>query len=309
VHKLELTNITKRYRGATVVDNLSITVQSGRVTGFLGPNGAGKSTTMKILLGLVSPDKGEALIGGRRYRDFDKPTRMVGAILESDAFHPGRSGRNHLLILADAAGILHERIEDLLRLVELEDAADRKVGGYSLGMRQRLGIAVALLGDPPILVLDEPGNGLDPAGMRWLRDLLKTRAASGNTIFVSSHLLAEMEHLADDLIVIQKGRLVRTGTIAELLTAASSVSVRTPSAADLIAVLEAAGGVIKVQDEESFLVRNLLAAEIGARALSAGIELHELAAKSSSLEELFLTWTGSTHPQLSEHMIKEGAMV
>ena len=183
MHKLELTNITKRYRGATVVDNLSITVQSGRVTGFLGPNGAGKSTTMKILLGLVSPDKGEALIGGRRYRDFDKPTRMVGAILESDAFHPGRSGRNHLLILADAAGILHERIEDLLRLVELEDAADRKVGGYSLGMRQRLGIAVALLGDPPILVLDEPGNGLDPAGMRWLRDLLKTRAASGNTIF------------------------------------------------------------------------------------------------------------------------------
>ncbi|MEX0763136.1 MAG: ATP-binding cassette domain-containing protein [Dehalococcoidia bacterium] len=290
MHALEIDNVTKHYGKTVVVKDLSLTVQPGRVTGFLGPNGAGKSTTMKILLDLASADSGQATIGGKRYRDLHDPVRTVGVVLESNAFHPGRSGRNHLRILADASGIPSGRVDDLLQMVELAGAADRKVGGYSLGMRQRLGLAVALLGDPPVLVLDEPGNGLDPGGVRWLRDLLRSRAAEGNTVFVSSHLLAEMEQLSDDLVVIHLGRLVTSGTVSDLMMAATVV--RTPSPEPLRALLESIGGTVQVSDDGALLVRGLPTAEIGDRAHVAGIALHELTTQSGSLEDLFLGWTG-----------------
>ena len=209
VHRpLVLEHLTKRYGDHTVVDDLSFTVQPGRVTGFLGPNGSGKSTTMKMMLDLASPDRGTATINGHHYRELPDPARTVGAMIESDAFHPGRSGRNHLRILADAIGIPQRRVDAVLEEVGLADAADRRAGAYSLGMRQRLGLAAALLGEPPVLILDEPGNGLDPEGVRTLRDRLRAHASDGGTVLVSSHLLAEVEHLADDVIVIQDGRLV-----------------------------------------------------------------------------------------------------
>lgn len=293
MHELTMENVTKRYGRTTVVDRLSMTVKPGRVTGFLGPNGAGKSTSMKILLDLIASDEGRATIGGQRYRDLQEPVRVVGAVLESNAFHPARSGRDHLRVIAEGAGIRHNRVEEILEIVELSHAADRKVGGYSLGMRQRLGLAVALLGDPPVLVLDEPGNGLDPGGMRWLRDLLRARAAEGHTIFVSSHLLAEMEHLADDLVVIDKGALVTTGTVKDLLKSATSVSVRTPMPDRISGVLEQAGVVLEHDHDGSLLVSGLSAEEIGDRAYAAGIPLHELASHAGSLEDMFLSWTGA----------------
>lgn len=299
MHALTMESVTKHYGQSVVVNDLSLTVKPGRVTGFLGPNGAGKSTAMKVLLDLASADHGHARIGGSRYRQLRDPVRTVGAILESNAFHPGRSGRNHLRILADAAGIPKGRVDELLQLVGLADAADRNVGEYSLGMRQRLGLAVALLGNPPVLVLDEPGNGLDPGGVRWLRDLLRSRAANGGTVFVSSHLLAEMEQLADDLVVIHQGGLVTTGTVADLRTAATSVSVRTPSPEPLGVLLEGAGGTVEVREDGGLLVRGLTAAEIGECAHSAGITLHELVTRTGSLEELFLAWTGNDEEGVS----------
>lgn len=289
MHVLELDHVTKRYGGQTVVDDLSFRVEPGRVTGFLGPNGAGKSTSMKILLDLAAADAGTATIGGVRYRSLSDPARTVGVMIEPDAFHPGRSGRNHLRILADAAGLSKGRVDEMLRLVGLADAADRRVGAYSLGMRQRLGLAAALLGDPPVLVLDEPGNGLDPQGIRWLRDLLQLRAANGNTVFVSSHLLSEVEHLAHDVVVINRGRLVAEGAIEDLQTAA--ISVRTPSPERLADVLQSAGA--SVQDAAgALLVRGMEMSEIGDRAHVADIALHELAPRTGSLEELFMNWTG-----------------
>jgi ABC-2 type transport system ATP-binding protein len=293
-HRLQIEHVTKRYGAATVVDDLSFTVEPGRVTGFLGPNGAGKSTTMKILLDLASADQGAATIGGSRYRELADPVRTVGVLIEADAFHPGRSGRNHLRILADAAGIPFGRVEDMLQLVGLADAADRRAGAYSLGMRQRLGLAAALLGDPPVLVLDEPGNGLDPQGIRDLRELLRSRTANGDTVFVSSHLLGEMEHLADDLIVIYGGKLVASGPLNDLQQAASLV--RTGSPDTLKTVLESAGGVVEQRDHDVLVVRGLPIDEIGERAYHAGVALHELSPHSGSLEELFLNWTsGETH--------------
>ena len=299
MHALTMDSVTKHYGQSVVVNDLSLTAKPGRVTGFLGPNGAGKSTAMKILLDLASADHGHARIGGSRYRQLRDPVHAVGAILESNAFHPGRSGRNHLRILADAAGIPKGRVDELLQLVGLADAADRNVGEYSLGMRQRLGLAVALLGNPPVLVLDEPGNGLDPGGVRWLRDLLRSRAANGGTVFVSSHLLAEMEQLADDLVVIHQGGLVTTGAVADLRTAATSVSVRTPSPEPLGVLLEGAGGTVEVREDGGLLVRGLRAAEIGECAHSAGIALHEFVTRTGSLEELFLAWTGNDEEGVS----------
>jgi ABC-2 type transport system ATP-binding protein len=300
MYALEIEHVTKRYGADVVVDDLTFTVVPGRVTGFLGPNGAGKSTLMKILLGLASSDGGRATIGGTPYRAYRDPTRTVGVVLEPNAFHPGRSGRNHLRVLADATGVAHTRVEELLRLVGLAEAADRKVGAYSLGMRQRLGIAAALLGDPPVLVLDEPGNGLDPQGIRWLRDLLRLRAANGNTVFVSSHLLAEVEHLADDVVVINRGRLVAAGAIDDLQT--RTTLVRTPVPERLTEILEAAGATVRSSDG-ALLVSGIPIAEIGDRAQLAGIALHELAANSGSLEELFLGWTdaaGAARPDRRE---------
>jgi ABC-2 type transport system ATP-binding protein len=260
------------------------------VTGFLGPNGAGKSTTMKVLLDLATADAGLATIGGTRYRDLADPIRTVGVVLEPNAFHPGRSARNHLLVLADVAGVAPSRVDELLELVGLGKAAERKVGAFSLGMRQRLGIAAALLGDPPVLVLDEPGNGLDPQGIRWLRDLLRTRAARGGTVFVSSHLLSEVEHLADDVVVIARGALVVKGAIADLEKAETLV--RTPAPDHLAAVLEAAGGTVRRERDGGLLVHGLSSVEIGDHAYGAGVALHELAPHAGSLEDLFLGWTG-----------------
>jgi ABC-2 type transport system ATP-binding protein len=291
MHVLELDHVTKRYGQTVAVDDLSFRVEPGLVTGFLGPNGSGKSTTMKILLDLASADHGWATIGGSRYRELVDPPRTVGVILEPNAFHPARSGRNHLRVLADGAGIPGDRIDEMLRLVGLDDAADRMVGTYSLGMRQRLGLAAAVLGDPPVLVLDEPANGLDPEGIRWLRNLLRSRAANGNTVFVSSHLLAEVEHLADEVVVINHGRLITTGAISDLRRVGTSV--RTPSPEQLTAILETADCAVQVRTDGSLLVRGLTTAEIGDRAFAGGISLHELSPHVGSLEDLFLGWTGS----------------
>jgi ABC-2 type transport system ATP-binding protein len=289
MYTLEFENVTKRYGHEVVVDDLTFTVQPARVTGFLGPNGAGKSTAMKILLDLAEAEHGHATIAGQRYRDMPDPARTVGVVLEPNAFHPGRSGRNHLRILADGAGIDPSRIAQLLEDVGLTHAADRHVGGYSLGMRQRLGLAAALLGDPPVLVLDEPGNGLDPQGIRWLRDLLRERAAAGGTVFVSSHLLAEVEHLADEVVVVNRGQLVVTGALSTLQKAGTSV--RTSAPDRLTEILETAGATVHAGSEGNLLVRGVQISEIGDRACAAGIALHELSPQAGSLEELFLDWT------------------
>ena len=291
MYSLEFENVTKRYGHEVVVDDLTFTVKPGRVTGFLGPNGAGKSTAMKVLLDLAKADHGRATIGGTRYREMTDPARTVGVVLEPNAFHPGRSGRDHLRILADGAGIDPTRIDEMLESVGLSHAADRHVGGYSLGMRQRLGLAAALLGDPPVLVLDEPGNGLDPQGIRWLRDLLRERAAGGGTVFVSSHLLAEVEHLADEIVVLNHGQLVTTGTLAELQQAGTSV--RTDAARPLTQLLTAAGATVHTGTEGELVVRGIGITEIGDRACAARIALHELSPQAGSLEELFLGWTST----------------
>lgn len=291
MHRLVIDHVTKRYGREAVVSDLSFEVAPGLVTGFLGPNGAGKSTTMKVLLDLARADEGSASIGGMRYRDLRDPTRTVGVVLEPNAFHPGRTGRDHLLILADGAGVARTRVDELLEVVALGHAAGRKVGAYSLGMRQRLSLAAALLGDPPVLILDEPGNGLDPQGIRWLRELLRARAAQGHTVFVSSHLLSEVEHLADDVVVINRGRLVASGAVSELRSAGTLV--RTASADRLATALEGAGGAIRRREDGGLVVTGLRIDDIGERAFAAGVALHELSAQSGSLEELFLDWTAS----------------
>lgn len=292
MYPLEIGNLTKRYGHEVVVDDLTFTVQPGRVTCFLGPNGAGKSTTMKILLDLAKADHGHTTIGGRRYREMADPARSVGVVLEPNAFHPGRSGRHHLRVLADGAGIPAGRIDEVLDMVELTHAGDRHVGGYSLGMRQRLGLAAALLGDPPVLVLDEPGNGLDPQGIRWLRDLLRERAAAGATVFVSSHLLAEVEHLADEVVVINHGQLVATGALTTLMRAGTSV--RTPEPERLTQLLlRSPCATVHNGNDGDLVVRGIQTAEIGERACAEGITLHELTTRAGSLEELFLTWTSN----------------
>ena len=288
-YPLQVQHVTKRYGDHTVVDDLTFTVPPGRVTGFLGPNGSGKSTTMKIMLDLAAANQGEVTIGGHRYRDLHDPARTVGAMIESDAFHPGRSGRNHLRILADATGIDHSRIDEMLEQVGLADAANRRAGAYSLGMRQRLGLAAALMGEPPVLILDEPGNGFDPQGIRTLRDLLRSHAAHGGTVFVSSHLLSEVEHLADDVIVINQGRLVTHGSLAELQESAALV--RTADPGRLAIELERAGATTQGQNSDVLIVRGMPLDEIGERAFTAGIALHELSSRAGSLEELFLNWT------------------
>jgi ABC-2 type transport system ATP-binding protein len=208
---IEVDSLTKRHRRILAVDTLSFRAEPGRVTGFLGPNGAGKTTTLRVLVSLLRPTSGRATVLGRRYVELEEPVRTVGAVLEASGFHPGRSGRNHLRTLATAAGIPWQRVEEMLALVDLSPAADRRVRGYSLGMRQRLSLAGALLGDPRVLILDEPANGLDPQGIRWLRDLLRGFAAEGGTVLVSSHVLAEMQQLADDVVIIARGRIVTQG--------------------------------------------------------------------------------------------------
>lgn len=289
-HRLMIDHVTKRYGGNTVVDELTFGVEPGRITGFLGPNGSGKSTTMKILLDLAEADDGAATIGGSRYRDLNDPAGTVGVVLEPNAFHPGRSGRNHLAIVARATGQPTTRVDQTLAAVGLTpQAAGRRVGTYSLGMKQRLSLAGALLTDPPVLVLDEPANGLDPQGIHELRDLLRARAARGHTVLVSSHLLTEVQHLVDDVVVINNGRLITTGTIAELTQ--SSAMVRTPMGAELTNHLRAAGAEVKSAALDSLLVSGLDLADIGDIAHRAGVTLHELSPHAGSLEDVFLALT------------------
>ncbi len=292
-HRIAVANLTKTYAGNRVVDDMSFAVEPGRITGFLGPNGSGKSTTMKMLLDLAAPDHGTATFGGVRYRDLPCPAGTVGVVLEPNAFHPGRSGRNHLRVLALAAGVSVERVDETLATVGLSaSAARRRVGTYSLGMKQRLSLAAALLTDPPVLVLDEPANGLDPQGIRELRDLLRGRAERGHTVLVSSHLLTEVQHLVDDVVVISDGRLVTSGTVADLTS--SSALVRSPDAAALAEHLTAIGGGVDASDAETLAVTGLSLEQIGRTALEAGVALYELSPQTGSLEDVFFALTGSS---------------
>jgi ABC-2 type transport system ATP-binding protein len=287
--------LTKRYGHVLAVDGLTFAVRSGTVTGFLGPNGAGKSTTLRVILGLAHAGEGSATIFGEPYARLREPARTVGALLDPQVFHPGRSGRNALRVSAVTAGIGPRRVDEALELVGLTADAGRKVGGYSTGMRQRLGLAGALLGDPAVLVLDEPANGLDPEGMRWLRTFLREFADGGRTVLVSSHVLAELEQLADHVVIINRGRLVTQGALAELSgLAGGQVVARSPRAPDLAAVLEAHGRKVHVSDSGELLVEAASAAAVGELAHVHQIPLHELRADRLSLEELFLELTDGT---------------
>jgi ABC-2 type transport system ATP-binding protein len=288
---IEVEHLTKRYRSAVAVDDLSFSVPRGRITGFLGPNGAGKTTTLRVLLGLALPTGGRATLAGRRYRELDAPLRTVGAVLEASNYHPARSGRNHLRVLAAAAGISRQRVDRVLADVELTGAAKRRVGGYSLGMRQRLSVAAALLGEPELLVLDEPANGLDPEGIRWLRNFLRSFAEGGGTVFVSSHVLAEVSQLADEVVIIHRGKLVAHQSVAELtLQATGATRVRSPRAEELLARLRNAGIEAEPTPAGSLAVQ-APPERVGDLAAEAGIPLHELVAEAGSLEEAFLELT------------------
>jgi ABC-2 type transport system ATP-binding protein len=290
---IEARGLTKRYGDKLAVDDLTFTVQPGIVTGFLGPNGAGKSTTMRMLLGLDAPTKGRATIGGRPYADHPAPLREVGALLEAKAIHTGRSARNHLLALAATTGIGRRRVQEVIDLVGLTDVAGKRAGGFSLGMGQRLGLASALLGDPGTLVLDEPVNGLDPEGILWVRNLLKSLAAEGRTIFVSSHLMGEMALTASHLIVIGRGRLIADMGVEELtrMTSRDLVKVRTAEAARLGQLLAGDGVVVTGQGADLLEVAGMDSAQIGLTAARAGIALIELTPQHASLEEAFMEIT------------------
>jgi ABC-2 type transport system ATP-binding protein len=287
---IEVVDLRKRYRKATAVDGLTFTVRDGRITGFLGPNGAGKTTTLRILLGLVHPTSGQATIDGRRYRLLEEPVRRVGAVLEATNYHPKRSGRNHLRMLAAAAGLPAARVDELLDLVGLGSVARRRVGAYSLGMRQRLSVAGALLGDPQLLVLDEPANGLDPEGIRWLRDFLRGFAGEGKTVFISSHVLGEMQQLADEVVIIHHGRLVAHGPVEDLTArAAGTTRARSPQADRLRESLVREG--VEASVDGNRIVTTASAERVGETAAKEGIVLHELTTEAASLEEAFLELT------------------
>lgn len=323
---IALRGLTKRYGDRTAVDGLSLEVAAGKVTGFLGPNGAGKSTTMRMIVGLDRPSAGAALVGGRRYAEFRHPLREVGALLEAKAVHPGRSARRHLLAMARSNGIAAGRVEEVLGLVGLEGVAGKRAGSFSLGMGQRLGIAGALLGDPGVLLFDEPVNGLDPDGVLWVRRLMRSLAAEGRTVFVSSHLMSEMQLTADRLVVIGRGRLIADAPVAEVIAASSrnAVRVRSPRAAELAARVEAEavargaalpeaalrgaappGGaasgdsgrrgveVVRVSAEE-LVVTGLPVDRVGWLAFEAGVPLLELSEEKASLEEAYMELTGTS---------------
>jgi ABC-2 type transport system ATP-binding protein len=290
---LEISRLSKQFGAVRAVDDLTFSVAPGVVTGFLGPNGAGKTTTLRCLLGLVEPSAGHAWVGGRPYRELENPLQTVGAALEAASFHPGRSARDHLRFLAQAGGIPASRVSDVLRIVGIEEYADRRVGGFSLGMRQRLGLAQALLGDPGVLVLDEPANGLDPAGIAWLRGFLRSLATEGRTVLVSSHVLSEVQQTVDEVVVIAHGRLITQGRLRDLEAAKASVLVRTPERSRLAAALtEARVGTTVVEDGDSGLaVHGWSTDEVGRLAFAAGVELHELSNQPGDLERLFLDLT------------------
>jgi ABC-2 type transport system ATP-binding protein len=290
---IEVERLTKRYGSTVAVDDLSFKVQPARVTGFLGPNGAGKTTTLRVVLGLARATSGGATIGGRAYRDLETPMRRVGAVLETANYHPGRSGRSHLRVVAHSAGLPRSRVDEVLQLVAMTEMSKRRMKGYSMGMRQRLGLAAALLGDPEVLILDEPANGLDPAGIRWLRDFLRSLADDGRTVLVSSHVLSEMELIADDVVVIHRGKFVAQASTKELASRATSrVRVRSPQADRLGELLGQQGAAVERLDEDRLAVSETTSETIGELAAANGIVLHELVPEAATLEEAFLELTG-----------------
>ena len=309
---IEAHELTKRFGDTVAVDHLSFRVEPGRVTGFLGPNGAGKSTTMRLICGLDRPTGGTATIGGLTYAQLTRPLAQVGALLEARALHPGRSARNHLLFLAETQGFPARRADEVLDLVGLRPVAGKRVGGFSLGMTQRLGIAAAMLGDPRVLLLDEPGNGLDPEGIRWVRTFMQHLARDGRTVFVSSHLMSEMAVTADHLIVIGRGKLIAASSTADFIQRSSerSVLVRTPDAARLSELIAAAGGQVRPEEEgvpgsngrqdgaadaaPGLIVTGVPAPRIGELAASASVVLHELTPRLASLEEAFMELTADS---------------
>ncbi|MBB4764339.1 ABC transporter ATP-binding protein [Actinoplanes digitatis] len=290
---IEVSGVRKHFRSTVAVDGLTFTVRPGEVTGFVGPNGAGKSTTMRIILGLDAPDEGEALIDGQPYRSLRTPLLQVGALLDAAAVHPGRKARDHLLWLAHSNGIPRRRVGEVLDQVGLASAAGRRAGGYSLGMQQRLGIAAALLGDPPVLMFDEPVNGLDPDGIVWIRGLMRSLAAEGRVVFVSSHLMSELQDTADHLIVIGRGRLIADTSVSKLIAAASKdrVDVRTSRRADAMALLANAGGTVAAIDAEVLTVEGVTGERTAALLTEAGLPFSELRSHRASLEEAYMELT------------------
>jgi ABC-2 type transport system ATP-binding protein len=296
---IEVRGLTKRFGEVLAVDRLSFTVERGTVTGFLGPNGAGKTTTLRMLLGLVRPDTGTAAINGRGYTELDEPLHQVGAVLEASGFHPGRTARNHLRIQAVAGQADQSRVDDVLDLTGLAGAADRRVGGFSLGMRQRLGLATALLTDPEVLILDEPANGLDPEGVRWLRGLLRGLAAEGSTVLVSSHLLAEVAQTVDAVVILDHGRLVTQSSLAELTAAAQRViRVRTPQTAQLQAALADTGATMRIVAADRAEITGVSPEQVAAIAAARAIPIVE-STTDAALEDAFLSLTASQTQEIS----------
>jgi ABC-2 type transport system ATP-binding protein len=295
---IEVRGLTKRYGAKTAVDGLTFGIEPGKVTGFLGPNGAGKTTTMRCILGLDYADEGTITVDGQQYRDMAYPMREVGALLDAKAVHGGRSAYNHLLCLAQTNGLPRRRVGEVLELVGLSDVARKRSKGFSLGMSQRLGIAATMLGDPRVLMFDEPVNGLDPEGILWIRNLMKALASEGRTVFVSSHLMSEMEYTADHLIVIGRGKMIADCSMSEFISRSSgaSVRVRTPSARELVEAVTAKGGVAGIDSEGdgAIEVRGMTAEAIGDIAFEQGLRLHELTIVRASLEEAFMELTASS---------------
>ncbi len=293
---IEVRGLTKRYGAKTAVDDLTFGIEPGKVTGFLGPNGAGKTTTMRCILGLDYPDEGTVAIDGRSYPQLAYPMREVGALLDAKAVHGGRSARSHLLCLAQTNSLPKRRVGEVLELVGLTEVARKRSKGFSLGMSQRLGIAATLLGDPKVLMFDEPVNGLDPEGILWIRNLMRALAAEGRTVFVSSHLMSEMEHTADHLIVIGRGKLIADCTMREFIAGSSGawVRVRTPSAEQFTRAITARGATAATVADGSVEVRGMTTEQLGDLAFGEGIRLHELTTVRASLEEAFMELTASS---------------
>jgi ABC-2 type transport system ATP-binding protein len=293
---IEARGLTKRYGDTLAVDNLSFSVAPGKITGFLGPNGAGKTTTMRMILGLDQPTAGQVTVAGKPFARLAHPMREVGALLDAKALHGGRSAYNHLLCLAQSNNLPRKRVDEVLGLVGLSEVAGKRARGYSLGMGQRLGIAGAMLGDPKVLMFDEPVNGLDPEGILWIRNLMKALAAEGRTVFVSSHLMSEMESTADHLLVIGRGKLIADCTVAEFIAANSqqTLRVRTPQPDQLAKLVATAGGTVRENGDGVLVVTGLFADQVGDLAYDNSVRLHELATVHASLEQAFMDLTASS---------------
>ncbi len=290
---IEVSSLHKRFGPVVALDGMTFTVAPGQVTGFVGPNGAGKSTTMRVILGLDAPDDGQALIGGQRYQSLRHPLSHVGSLLDASALQPARSARNHLLWLAHSQGLTDQRVDLVIEQAGLEKAARRKAGGYSLGMRQRLGIAAAMLGDPPVLMFDEPFNGMDPEGIVWMRGFLHSLAEQGRAVLVSSHLMSELEGSADHLVVVGRGKVIADTTVAELIAAASGdrVSLRTTAQPDAIGALTRAGATVAASDRDTLTVSGLTSERVVTVLSGAGVPFSEISAHRATLEEAYMELT------------------